>query len=277
MRRPSTHRVPPPRRAAALLAVVLAALLPGCGAGSALGPAGAGGADGSRQGGGVSGDVVVFAASSLTEAFTRVGRAFEDAHPGVSVTFSFGGSSSLGPQVLAGAPADVFASASPETMTQVVRADAAAGRPVVFARNRLQIAVPPGNPGDVQGLGDLADADLALAVCAPEVPCGAAAEQAFSAAGVTARPDTLEQEVKAVLTKVELGEVDAGLVYRTDVRAAGGRVRGIDFPESADVVNDYPIVDLADAPNPPAAQAFVGFVRSAQGREALDDAGFGLP
>ncbi len=258
--------------AAAVLAV-LAVLCAGCGS---IGTTDATGeAGGGRSG--LSGEVVVFAASSLTGSFQRIGRDFEAAHPGVRVTFSFGGSSSLGPQVVAGAPADVFASADRATMARVVAADATAAPPVVFARNRLQIAVPPDNPGGVDGLDDFARAELDLAVCAPQVPCGAAARRAFTAAGVRARPDTLEQDVKAVLTKVALGEVDAGMVYRTDVRAAGARARGVPFPAARQAVNAYPIAPLAQAPNPDAARAFVRFVRSRQGREALARAGFGLP
>jgi molybdate transport system substrate-binding protein len=220
---------------------------------------------------------VVFAASSLTGSFERIGREFEAEHPGVQVTFSFGGSSSLGPQIAAGAPADVFAAADRPTMARVVAAGATAGRPALFARNRLQVAVPAGNPAGVHGLDDFARPDLRLAVCAPQVPCGSAAQRAFRAAGVVPRPDTLEQEVKAVLTKVRLGEVDAGLVYRSDVRAAGGQVLGIGFPESRQAVNDYQVAALAEAPNPAAARAFVALVRSRTGREALADAGFDLP
>jgi molybdate transport system substrate-binding protein len=235
-------------------------------------PGGAGGSSGR-----LTGDVVVFAASSLTETFDRLGREFEAAHPGVDVTFSFGGSSSLGPQITSGAPVDVFAAASPDTMADVVAADATAGRPVLFARNRLQIAVPPDNPGGVDGLDDFARPELQIAVCAPQVPCGAATREAFGVGGVQATPDTLEQEVKAVLTKVELGEVDAGMVYRTDVRAAGARVRGIGFPEAARTTNDYQIAELADAPNPDGARAWVEFVLSPHGQRVLADAGFDLP
>ncbi|HEX2177411.1 MAG TPA: molybdate ABC transporter substrate-binding protein [Nocardioidaceae bacterium] len=256
---------------AGVAGMAAAAVLTACG-----GPGPAGASDDGRAGP-VNGEVVVFAASSLTGSFQRIGRAFEAAHPGVEVRFSFGGSSSLGPQVAAGAPADVFASADRATMARAVAADATAARPVLFARNRLQVAVPPDNPGRVDGLDDFARSELTLAVCAPQVPCGAAARRAFAAAGVRARPDTLEQDVKAVLTKVELGEVDAGLVYRTDVRAAGERVRGVAVPEVRRVVNAYPIAPLADAPNPAGGRAFVRFVRSATGREVLVDAGFDLP
>jgi molybdate transport system substrate-binding protein len=238
---------------------------------------GPGTADTDARQGRLSGDVVVFAASSLTDVFGRLGREFEAAHPGVDMRFSFAGSSTLGPQITSGAPVDVFAAASPSTMADVVHAGATAGRPVLFARNRLQIAVPPGNPGHVDGLDDFARPELKIAVCAPEVPCGEAAQEAFDLGHVLARPDTLEQEVKGVVTKVELGEVDAGMVYRSDVRAAGGEVEGIDFPEAARAINDYQIATIADAPNPAAARAWMAFVLSPHGRKALSHAGFILP
>jgi molybdate transport system substrate-binding protein len=147
----------------------------------------------------------------------------------------------------------------------------------VFAGNVLQIAVPAGNPAGVTGLADLADPARTVALCAPEVPCGAAAGRLFDAAGLTAAPDTLEEDVKAALTKVQLGEVDAALVYATDVRAAGDDVEGIEVPQAAEVVNEYPITALAAAPNPAGAQAFVDLVLSEEGQEALADAGFRAP
>jgi molybdate transport system substrate-binding protein len=223
------------------------------------------------------GTVTVLAAASLTEAFTTLGEQLEKDHPGTTVKFSFAASSELATQITSGAPADVFASASPSTMDQVVQAGAAAGDPVVFVRNRLQIAVPAGNPADVAGLADFATTDLKVALCAPEVPCGDAADRAFDAAGVTPAPDTLEPDVKAVLSKVSLGEVDAALVYRTDVIAAGDQVEGIDFPEAGDAVNDCPIVVLADAPNPEGATAFVDLVESPKGAAVLQKAGFEQP
>ena len=223
------------------------------------------------------GSITVLAASSLTEAFTTLGEQLEADHPGTRVRFSFAASSELATQITAGAPADVFASASPSTMDQVVQAGAVDGDPTVFVRNRLQIAVPPGDPADVTGLQDFADKDLTIALCAPEVPCGEAAQTAFEEAGVTPRPDTLEPDVKATLSKVSIGEVDAALVYRTDVIAAGDDVEGIDFPESEDAINDYPIVALADAPNSDGAQAFVELVLSQQGTAVLEKAGFELP
>lgn len=231
---------------------------------------------GSAQGAGgdLGGQVVVFAAASLTESFTAIGKEFETAHPGAKVTFNFGASSTLALNITQGAPADVFAAASPATMNTVASGGDASGEPVVFVRNRLEIAVPKGNPAEVSGLADFAEPGLKIALCAKQVPCGAAAEKAFAAAGVTPKPDTYEQDVKATLSKVTLGEVDAALVYRTDVRAARDKVEGVEFPEAAKAINDYPIVTLKDAPNAEAAEAFVDFLRSDRARSALEAAGF---
>jgi molybdate transport system substrate-binding protein len=226
---------------------------------------------------GPSGKVVVLAASSLTESFTALGQAFEAEHPGTTVSFSFAASSELATQIEQGAPADVFASASPATMAQVSDAGDTAGKPVTFVRNTLEIAVPAGNPAKVTGLADFAKKDLTIALCAPEVPCGAAADKVFAAAKVTPAPDTLEADVKATLAKVTIGEVDAALVYKTDVIAAGDKVEGIDFPEAAGAVNDYPIAVLADSPKPATAEAFVDLVMSAGGQKVLTEAGFQLP
>jgi molybdate transport system substrate-binding protein len=244
---------------------------------AALALAGCGDTAGEAAGDKPSGTVVVFAAASLKESFTAIGKEFEAANPGVKVTFNFGASSTLAQNITQGAPADVFAAASPATMKTVTTAGDAAGEPAVFVRNQLQIAVPTGNPAKVTGLPDFAKADLKIALCAKQVPCGAAADKAFAAAGITPKPDTLEQDVKATLTKVVLGEVDAALVYRTDVRAAGDKVEGVDFPEATKAINDYPIVTLKEAPNAAAARTFVDFVRSEQGRAALTKAGFTAP
>jgi molybdate transport system substrate-binding protein len=220
------------------------------------------------------GEVVVFAAASLTESFTRIGKDFETAHPGTTVRFNFAGSSALAQQIGQGAPADVFASAAPANMKQVSDAGGISGQATTFVRNRLEIAVPRGNPARVTGLADFAKAENTIALCAQQVPCGAAARKVFQAAGITAMPDTLEQDVRAVLTKVRLGEVDAALVYRTDVKAAGDDVEGIEFPEADEAVNDYPIAVLAKAPNPDGAAAFVDYVLSDRGRAVLSAAGF---
>ncbi|MEV0247179.1 molybdate ABC transporter substrate-binding protein [Nocardia sp. NPDC050712] len=225
----------------------------------------------------VSGTVTVFAAASLTETFKQLGTEFEAAHPGVKVVYSFGASSALAEQIKQGAPADVFASAAPANMQQVVDAGEVQGSPATFASNRLEIAVPKGNPGKITGLADFGKTEPKLALCAEQVPCGAAAKKVFEIAGITPQPDTREQDVKAVLTKVTLGEVDAALVYRTDVQAAGGKVEGIDFPESGKAVNAYPIAPLAEAPNAKAAAAFVDFIKSDQAKQVFAGAGFDTP
>jgi molybdate transport system substrate-binding protein len=217
--------------------------------------------------------VTVLAAASLTESFTRIGADFEAAHPGTAVTFSFGGSSGLAQQITAGAPADVFAAASPATMSTITDAGAAAGTPATFARNQLVIAVAEGNPHRITGLSGLSA--VKVAVCAPQVPCGTAAATVLTGRGVT--PVTREQDVRAALAKVRLGEVDAALVYRTDARAAASDVDGVEFPESARAVNDYPIVALAEAPNAAGAAAFVAYVRSGAAQRVLADAGFQRP
>ncbi|CAN5439258.1 molybdate ABC transporter substrate-binding protein [soil metagenome] len=220
------------------------------------------------------GTVTVFAAASLTESFESIKQVFAEQHPRVQVTFNFGGSSGLATQILEGAPVDVFVAASDATMKTVTDAAVNESVPIAFASNTLQIAVPAGNPGNVTELEDLADRKLIVALCAVEVPCGAASQTVFELAGVTPAPDTIEQDVKAVLTKVELGEVDAGLVYRTDVLAAGDAVAGIEFPEAADAVSTYSIVQLAGNKG---ADALIALLLSAEGRAILDAAGFGTP
>ncbi|MEV0153120.1 molybdate ABC transporter substrate-binding protein [Micromonospora sp. NPDC050686] len=224
----------------------------------------------------VRGTVRVFAAASLTESFGTLGRRFEAVHPGTRVTFNFAGSSGLATQITQGAPADVFASAAPGPMRMVTEAGDAAGEPAVLARNQLVIAVPKANPRRVTGLADLARPGTKVALCAPQVPCGEAAGKALASGGVRLTPVTLERDVKGALAKVKLGEVDAALVYRTDVRAAP-ELTGVEFPESAGAVNDYPIVVLKAAGNPAGARAFVAYVRSDAARAVLTDAGFQPP
>lgn len=226
--------------------------------------------------------VTVFAAASLTEVFAELEEQFEDANPGVDVVVNLGGSSTLAEQIVQGAPAQVFAAANDSTMQRVVDAGLA-GDPQIFASNTLQIVVPQGNPAGVAGLGDLARDELVIALCAAEVPCGAVAAATLEAAGVTPTPDTFEQDVRAVLTKVVLGEVDAGLVYTTDVIAAGARVEGVDISQgftaerSAHIVDAattrYPIAALTGASA--AATDFVDFVRADTGVRILTEAGFG--
>ncbi|TAL45362.1 MAG: molybdate ABC transporter substrate-binding protein [Salinibacterium sp.] len=220
--------------------------------------------------------LTIFAASSLTESFTELADDFEKTHPDVDVVLNFGGSSGLAEQIVEGAPADVFAAASPDPMQTVAHsaeqglADRASHADV-FATNTLEIAVPPGNPGGVHGLSDFARPGLVIAQCAAEVPCGAAAKTVQSAAGVRASVDSYEQDVKSVLTKVELGEVDAGIVYRTDVLAAGDRVQGIAIANADAAVARYPIVAVSDTQ---AARDFVALVLSDAGQRVLHNHGF---
>jgi molybdate transport system substrate-binding protein len=222
-------------------------------------------------------EVVVFAAASLTGAFTELGAAFARANPDSSATFNFAGSSELVAQIIEGAPADVFASADLDNMARLTGADAAAGEPVVVATNRSEIVVAAGNPLGITGVEDLTDDDLIVVTCAPEVPCGAYATQIFDNAGVTVIPDSYEDNVKAVVTKVTLGEADAGIAYATDVTAAGDDADGVEIPAELNVLARYPIVGTADAPNPDGAQAFIEFALSDPGQTILADFGFGSP
>ncbi|MFF2044899.1 molybdate ABC transporter substrate-binding protein [Kitasatospora sp. NPDC058170] len=225
----------------------------------------------------VSGTITVFAAASLKESFTDLGKKFEAANPGAGVKFNFGGSSALATSINSGAPADVFAAASPATMKTVTDAGGASGEPKTFVKNTLTIAVPKGNPKHIASLNDLTAAGVKVALCAKEVPCGAAAQTALKAAGVNLTPVTLEQDVKGALTKVELGEVDASLVYRTDVKSDAAKIDGVNFPEADKAVNDYPIAALAKAPNKDGAAAFVAYIQSPEARQALTAAGFQAP
>lgn len=219
-------------------------------------------------------ELSVFAAASLTGSFTELAREFEADNPDVKVTFNFGSSGTLATQINEGAPADVFASASPATMKTVTDAGNGAGTAVTFVRNRLEIAVPAGNPGEVEGIEDFADESLDIALCATTAPCGSAADKLFTEAGITPKPDTREADVKAVLTKVEAGEVDAALVYHTDVLSAGDKVEGIEFDESDLAINDYLITALKDADEAELAADWVEFVQTSEAQDILVGAGF---
>jgi len=234
---------------------------------------------GNDSDGGGSGDttLTVYAASSLTAAFGEIAEEFEAEHEGVDVKLDFGGSSDLVTQIQNGAPADVFASADTANMDKLVQDGLTGAEPQDFATNVLEIAVPPGNPAGVQTLADLAEPGLKLVVCAPEVPCGAAAQQVAQVAGVTLDPVSEEQSVTDVLGKVTSGEADAGLVYVTDVAGAGDDVEGITFPESKQVVNVYPIAPVAASDQAELAQEFVDLVLGDTGQQILQDAGFGQP
>ena len=222
--------------------------------------------------------LTVFAAASLKGTFTELGRQFEADHPGITVAFSFAGSSDLVTQIQGGAPADVFASADTTNMDKLT-ADGlvTAGTPEGFATNTLTIAVPPANPARIASLVDLTKPGVQLVTCAPEVPCGAAAARVEQAAGLDLQPVSEESSVTDVLNRVAAGEADAGLVYLTDVRSSAGTVAAVDFPEAADAVNTYPIAILRDSGRPELAEQFVRLVTSTAGQQVLADAGFGQP
>jgi len=213
----------------------------------------------------------VFAAASLTDVFTQLGSEFEAAHPGVTVTFTFGGSSDLSAQINELAPADVFASANEKQME--VASDHVVGEPQIFTQNMLTIAVGSGNPKHIASLADLTSKDVVTVICAEQVPCGSAALKLFEAEGISVTPASEEANVTDVLGKVAAGEADAGLVYVTDINRAQG-VEGVAIEGADAAINRYPIavMDTGDAAD--AAATFVAFVQSARGQELLADAGF---
>jgi len=228
----------------------------------------------STSGSAVAGSVVVFAASSLTEAFTAIGAAFQVANPEATVTFNFAGSSDLVNQINEGAPADVYASADDSNMAKLTEAGGNATEPVVAARNTFEIIVAPGNPKGIAGVADLADPDLIVVLCGDTVPCGTGAAEVLANAGVTVTPKSFEEKVKGVVTKVTVGEADAGIVFLTDVIAAGDAAAGVPIPADVNAISSYPIVVTKEAPNAAAAQAFVDFVAGAEGQAILAKYGF---
>ena len=265
------------RLVGAVATVAALALVAGCGNDSSSGASGSGsGSSPSASGSSVSGTVTVFAAASLTESFGTLGKQFEAAHPGTTVKFNFGASSALAESITQGAPADVFASASPKNMQQVVDGGEATNS-TTFANNVMEIAVPPDNPANVGSVADMAKPGTKVALCQPEVPCGTVAAQVFKNANVTVKPVTLGPDVKSVLTSVELGEVDAGMVYKTDVQAVGTKVKGVQIPADQNASTSYPIAALSKAPNAAGAAAFVDYVLSPDGEKVLAQAGFASP
>jgi molybdate transport system substrate-binding protein len=257
---------------AAAAAVVASLLLTGCSGSSSSSSS----SSASASADSLKGTLTVFAAASLTESFGTLGKQFEALHPGVKIKFNFGASSALAESISQGAPADVFASASPKNMASVVK-DGDASDSKTFATNTMEIAVPPTNPGKVTGISDLSKSTLKIALCQAQVPCGATAVAAFKKAGVTVKAKTLGADVKSVLTTVELGEVDAGVVYKTDVHAAGTKVKGIEIPDAQNASTAYPIATLTKAPNADAATAFEEYVVSDAGTKVLTAAGFTAP
>ena len=218
----------------------------------------------------------VFAAASLTESFTSLGKTFEKKYPDTKVVFDFGPSSGLAEQIGQGAPADVFASASPTNMDTVVQGGDAKD-PKDFVKNSGEIAVPPSNPAGVTKIQDLAKPGVKVVVCQAQVPCGKIATQVFANAGITVKPVSQEVDVKSTLAKVELGEADAGVVYVTDVLAAGDKVKAVPIPDAQNATTTYPIAPLTGSKHEKQAQQFVDYVLSDTGRSVLEKAGFQAP
>lgn len=222
----------------------------------------------------VSQSVTVFAAASLKGTFTELGHIYEQQHPGATVTFNFGGSNSLLEQLTNGAKADVLATADQATMAKAAQAGVRGGDSAVFASNILTIVTPPGNPANITTFADLAKPGVSLVVCAPQVPCGAATTKVAAGAGVALSPVSEESSVTDVLAKVTSGQADAGLVYVTDAKSAGAKVTTIEFPESATVVNEYPIARTLGGGNPDGGDQFIDLVLSEDGRKVLQEQGF---
>jgi molybdate transport system substrate-binding protein len=225
----------------------------------------------------LSGEVTVFAASSLKESFGAIKKDFERKHPDVTVKFNFDASSNLAAQIQQGAPADVFASADEANLQKTIDSGDVVGPPLVFAKNRLEIAVEEGNPKKIKRLGDLAKPDVVLVLCADQVPCGEYAADAFTKAGVDVSPASKEENAKATLAKVSLGEADAAVVYVTDVRAEKGSVSGVKIRDEHNVVATYPVAVVKDAQHPSAAKAWTLFLESAKARNTLQKFGFLAP
>ena len=269
--------LPRPRRLVS--AVAFALLLTACGSGAERPASATSQAPPATAGGGaeeLTGELRVFAAASLTDAFEALERDFEARHPQLDVLLNLAGSNRLAAQLVEGAQADVFAAADIEQMEVVVEAGLV-HQPVVFAENLLQIAVEPGNPHDIEGLADLAREDLVVVLPSEAVPAGAYAARALARADVEVHASSYELDVRAAFTKVVLGEADAALVYRSDVKARPDAVDGVEIPTPENVVARYPIAVLSGSDRIPAAEAFVGFVRSDAGAEVLRAAGFSVP
>ncbi|MFJ6455531.1 molybdate ABC transporter substrate-binding protein [Paenarthrobacter sp. NPDC091669] len=256
--------------AALLLASALSTGLAGCASGTPA-PASSG------TSGQPSGEITVFAAASLKTTFTQLAEDFEARNPGTKVHLSFAGSSDLVTQITQGAPADVFASADTKNMAKLADANLVDGTATDFATNVLEIAVPPSNPASISSFADLAKPGVKVVTCASQVPCGAATDAVEKASGTTLSPVSEESSVTDVLGKVTSGEADAGLVYVTDVKGAGDKVKGIPFPESDQAVNTYPITTVGTSKNKALAAAFIAMVTGDDGRKILGDAGFGTP
>jgi molybdate transport system substrate-binding protein len=221
-----------------------------------------------------SGEITVFAAASLTESFTEIRERFEKRYQDTSVKLNFDASSNLATQIQQGAPADVFASADEDNLRKTIDSGDVTAKPVTFAKNRLEIAVEDGTPKKIKSLADLGKTGTVVVLCADPVPCGKYAAEAFAKAGVAVNPASKEENAKAALSKVSLGEADATVVYVTDVSAAKGDVSGVPIPDRHNVVATYPTAVVKESENASAARAWVQFVRSKRGQDTLRKFGF---
>ncbi|MFJ5553304.1 molybdate ABC transporter substrate-binding protein [Streptomyces sp. NPDC093225] len=263
------------RAAAALLTAALLVPLSACGSDDSKKDGGAKGTESSAPAADAKGaKLTVLAASSLTDVFKTAGAAYEKAHPGTKITFSFAGSQELAAQVKQGAPADALVTADTKTMDGL-KADT--GTPTVIAKNRLVIATAKGNPHKVGALKDLADTKLKVVLAAPEVPVGRYSKKILDAQKIVVKPVSQEPNVRAVLSKVELGEADAGLVYKTDASHAAGKVDAVDIPDAQNAVASYPAATLKTSKNAEAAAAFVAWLSTPEAQKILQDAGFQQP
>jgi len=227
---------------------------------------------------GLSGSVTVAAAASLTEAFEQIGEEFTAANPAARVQFNFDASTTLSQQVIDGAPADALASADEANMTKVVDAGKVEAEPVIIATNSLMIVVKPGNPFGVRALEDLKRVDV-VSLCGRTVPCGRLAQESLGKAGVSIPAETITrgQNAKTTIAAVGEGDADAGVVYATDVQAAGVAVEGIAIPTEHNSVATYPMAVLTDASNPALSRTFVDFVLGERGQAILRAAGYSPP
>lgn len=273
---PSRRRRKPLAVVLALSALLLAAACSSSSSSTAAAPSSTA-ASNSAAAAKPTGQLVVFAATSLTDAFDKIGAQFEAANPGVTVKFNYNGSSSLATSINQGAPADVFASAALSNMKTVTDAGEASGTPKNFATNTGEIMVEKGNPKHIKSVSDLANPAIKVVVCAPEVPCGQVATAIFKNAGVTVKPVSEETNVGGVVTKITLGEADAGMVYVTDVKANEGKATGVTIPADQNDITEYPIAELKGAPNATAAAAFISYVLGPKGQAVLASFGFQPP
>ncbi|MDI3385086.1 molybdate ABC transporter substrate-binding protein [Streptomyces sp. B-S-A8] len=257
------------RAAASLVTAALLVPLAACGTGDD----GKKGADGAQQDGQQT-ELTVLAASSLTDVFKAAGAAYEKKHPGTEVKFSFAGSQALAAQVKQGAPADALVTADEKTMAGL-RSET--GTPAIIAKNRLVIATGKGNPENIKDLKDLAGSELKVVLAAPEVPVGRYSKRVLDKQDITVKPVSQEPSVRAVLSKVELGEADAGIVYKTDVTASGGRAEGVDIPDEQNAIAAYPAATLKTSEHADAAAEFVKWLGTPEAQKILQEAGFQKP